>query len=64
MNTDWNKSYLGDGVYAEFDGFSIWLRAESPDSEFAICLAPDVIVALNRFFAQAKQDSIIMRVKE
>lgn len=24
-----NKHYLGDGAYAEFDGYGIWLTAEN-----------------------------------
>jgi hypothetical protein len=24
----WPKQYLGDGVYAAFDGFGVWITAE------------------------------------
>jgi hypothetical protein len=42
------ETYLGDGVYASFDGFGIWLdlRAQGPER---ICLEPNVLVALVEF---------------
>ncbi len=43
-------SYLGDGVYAIFDGFGIWLYANS--HEFPtdrVYLEPKVLTALNNF---------------
>jgi hypothetical protein len=43
------KDYIGDGVYAEYDGFGIWLHANEPDSEKAVYLEPVVLAALNRF---------------
>jgi len=45
-----HKDYLGDGVYALFDGYAIWLRAndaKQPTDE--ICLEPSVVRSLNRF---------------
>lgn len=49
-----DQDYLGDGVYAYFDGFSIWLRANEPvdkvnPQEGGICLEPSALSALNRF---------------
>jgi hypothetical protein len=41
--------YIGDGIYVEFDGFGIWLRANSPDSEKKVYLEPAVLENLNRF---------------
>jgi hypothetical protein len=44
------KEYLGDGVYALFDGFGIWLHAndhENPTDR--VYLEPEVLEALNRF---------------
>jgi hypothetical protein len=44
------KDYLGDGVYALFDGFSIVLRANdfnNPTDQ--IYLEPSVVSAFNRF---------------
>lgn len=47
-----NYSYIGDGVYAYFDGYGIWLRtgdhrAERCDNK--IYLEPDVFLNLNKF---------------
>lgn len=41
-----DSRYLGDGVYASFDGFQIWLRAGSHDSEPLIALEPATFEAL------------------
>lgn len=47
-----NYSYIGDGVYAFFDGFGIWLRTGSHEEDKCddkIYLEPDVLVSLNKF---------------
>jgi hypothetical protein len=44
-----NKDYLGDGVYAEFDGFGIVLMANVPTTD-VIYLEPEVLDALVRFY--------------
>lgn len=42
--------YIGDGVYAIFDGYGIWLHANSHDSPTdKIYLEPQVLEALNQF---------------
>lgn len=46
------KKYLGDGVYAIYDGYGIWLYANDHREEFAtdkIYLGPEVFDALKRF---------------
>lgn len=44
------KVYLGDGVYAVFDGYGIELRANSHDKPTdVIYLEPLVLEALDRF---------------
>ena len=44
------KTYLGDGVYAEFDGYQIVLTTENGiDVTNRICLEPAVLAALDRF---------------
>lgn len=42
------ETYLGDGVYATFDGWSIILdlRAQGPER---ICLEPEVLLNLFKF---------------
>lgn len=37
-----SETYIGDGVYASFDGYQIWLRAERDGSNHRIALDPDV----------------------
>jgi hypothetical protein len=41
--------YLGDGVYASFDGYQVWLdtRAQSPVNRIA--LEPSVLLELDQF---------------
>jgi hypothetical protein len=46
------KEYLGDSVYAQFDGYGITLTTENglpTDPSNAIFLEPAVLVALERF---------------
>lgn len=43
------QDYIGDGVYVEFDGFGIELRANDPENPNSIYLEPKVLEALNRF---------------
>lgn len=43
------KAYIGDGVYAEFDGYGIWLKANVPTTD-EIYIEPEVLRALNRFY--------------
>ena len=47
------KQYLGDGVYADYDGYHIVLTTERLEPSFVatICLEPPVLAALNRYNA-------------
>ncbi len=52
-----NMSYLGDGVYALFDGYGIWLHANSHDHPTdKIYLEPDVLVSLNTFNQRVQKE--------
>jgi len=43
-------SYLGDGVYALFDGYGIWLHAnDHKNPTDKVYLEPSVLESLNRF---------------
>lgn len=44
--------YIGDGVYASFDGFQIWLRAGRHDADPVIAIEPEVWIALSQFAAR------------
>jgi hypothetical protein len=37
-----NEDYLGDGLYASFDGESIWLRAPRSTGDHYVALDPHV----------------------
>ena len=55
MSTNGNKDYLGDGVYADFDGFGITLTAENGVTvSDTIYLEPQVLEALNRYAERMK----------
>ena len=41
-----NKKYLGDGVYATFDGHQIWLETERGFHTDRIALEPAVFISL------------------
>jgi len=54
-----DKVYLGDSVYASFDGYAIWLTTENglpSDPSNRICLEPEVFVALHRFVSSLKKE--------
>jgi hypothetical protein len=43
-----NEAYLGDGLYASFDGFSIKLRAPREHGDHEVYLEPDMLIGLIR----------------
>lgn len=49
---DFNKeTYLGDGLFASFDGWMITLRAPRPEGDHWVALEPEVFAALLEFKA-------------
>ena len=58
--------YLGDGVYAIFDGLGIWLYAnhhENPTDR--IYLEPNVFQALNLFYNDVRENpNLLTKEKE
>jgi hypothetical protein len=51
------QDYIGDGVYVEFDGYVITLKANDIHHPTdTIYLEPDVLAALNRFAQRMKDD--------
>lgn len=46
-----NDTYLGDGVYASFDGYQIWLAANDHRNK-VVALEPNVIVGLIKYAMQ------------
>lgn len=56
-----NKIYLGDSVYAEFDGFGILLTTQNgkpTDPSNSIYLEPSIIENLNAFVNAIKQRNL------
>lgn len=47
--SDHRETYLGDGLYASFDGWHIWLRAPREDGDHKVALEPATFAALLRF---------------
>jgi hypothetical protein len=45
-----NETYLGDAVYASFDGYQIKLRTDDGNNQ-VVYLEPGVYAALQRFVA-------------
>ena len=43
------ETYLGDGLYASFDGWQIKLRAPRLDGEHVVYLEPELYRALTQF---------------
>jgi len=48
------ETYLGDGLYASFDGFQIILRAPRAEGDHWVGLEPNVYVALTEFVEELK----------
>jgi hypothetical protein len=49
MPTTNDESYLGDGLYASFDGWQLNLRAPRSEGDHYVALEPEVFLALVRF---------------
>jgi hypothetical protein len=50
-------TYLGDGIYASFDGYQIWLDTRAQDPVHKIALEPSTMEALD-VFRRAVQERI------
>ncbi len=53
------KVYLGDSVYAEFDGYGVWLTTENgypDDPRNKIYLEPMVVQMLNRVIDEWRKE--------
>lgn len=54
---DQHDEYLGDGVYASFDGWHIWLRADGPNGAHRIALDSSVFAALLTYRDRVDKES-------
>lgn len=57
-----DEIYLGDAVYASFDGYQIRLRCEAPAHPNVIYLDVDVFNALNTFVDRIREEAARGRV--
>ena len=54
---EWKPEYLGDGLYAEYDGWQIRLYAHNGVSHTnEVFLEPDVLAAFQRYVTKLKGD--------
>ena len=47
--------YLGDGVYARFDGYHIWLSTERDGGTHEVALEPEVFANLTQYEARLRE---------
>jgi hypothetical protein len=52
MTNTHQETYLGDGLYASFDGYQITLRAPRENGDHYVALEPSVYAALVKYAAQ------------
>lgn len=50
------ETYLGDGLYASFDGYHVILRAPKLDGDHRVALEPPVLKAFERYVVQLEAD--------
>jgi hypothetical protein len=57
------QEYIGDGVYASFDGYAVWLQTQREDGRHWLVLEPAVMRSLNDFYLrQLRQIGIVPAV--
>lgn len=55
MTKGGDHQYLGDSVYASFDGYQIWLAVNTPDNN-VVALNHDVLMALLLYVTKIRQE--------
>ncbi len=58
------ETYLGDGLYASFDGWQIILRAPREDGDHYVALEPSVFEALLHYRKTVYANSKIIKSRE
>jgi hypothetical protein len=56
------RVYLGDGLYAQHDGWQIWLMCERDNGENAVALEPEVLQAFDSY--RMKINQLVEEIKE
>jgi len=59
---DKKETYLGDGVYAKFDGHHVWL-AVNEESNYAVALDPAVFARLCEYVEMLKMSNVDFKDK-
>ena len=54
---DKREQYLGDGLYASFDGHAVTLRAARQEGDHCVVLEPDVLDRLNKIVQQWRTEA-------
>ena len=49
MKDDKTETYLGDGLYASYDGYMITLFCERENGRHYVCLEPEVVDELVKY---------------
>jgi len=58
-------SYLGDGVYAIFDGYGIWLHANNHKNPTdKVYLEPSVLESLKQFAVDCRKEEVVNQCQE
>ena len=50
MDENLKPEYLGDGVYAGFDGYQVWLSVGSHTNKPVVALDPEVFQRLKEYY--------------
>jgi hypothetical protein len=50
------EEYLGDGLYASFDGYQIWLRAPREGGDYEVFLDASTLAAFREFLDTLKSE--------
>lgn len=56
-----NATYVGDGLYASYDGFAVWLRAPRENGDHVVALEPQVMHNFVEFVMTIERHAKIVR---
>jgi len=56
------ETYLGDGLYAKYDGFAVWLRAPREHDDHVVALEPQVLRQFVEFVFHSLPDARVRSV--
>lgn len=56
MSNPHHETYLGDGLYAWFDGYQVWLRAPREGGDHVVALEPETLEAFEQFVRKLRTE--------